>query len=52
MTSPEVVSPEVIGNDFIGRAVSVREIMFAPFYSPGFCRVFSSETPWGLLRNF
>ena len=21
------------------------------FFSPGFCRVFSSETPWGLLGN-
>ena len=52
MTSPEVASPEVTGNYFIGRVVSVREIMFAPFFSPDFCRVFSSETPWGLLRNF
>ena len=64
MTSPEVASPEVTGNDvagscitgndFIGSDVtgSVREIMFAPFFSPDFCRVFSSETPRGLLGNF
>ena len=34
--SPEVIGNDVTGNYFIGRAVSVREIMFAPFYSPGF----------------
>jgi hypothetical protein len=32
VTSPEVASPEVTGNDFIGSDVSVREIIFHTFF--------------------
>ena len=52
MTGSDLTSPEATGNDFTGSDVSVREIISAPFFSPGFCRIFSSETLRGLLGNF
>ena len=54
MTSQEMMSLDVTENDFIGSDVteSVREIICRAFFLTGFSRIFSLETPRGLLENF
>ena len=52
MTSSEVTGSESPEPEVMNRNGNEREIISHAFLSPGFYRVFTSETHRGLLRNF